>query len=286
MSDFSATDHAHMAAALRLAERGLFTTQPNPRVGCVIAQGEDVVGCGWHVRAGGPHAEVFALAEAGADIIGVSASLELEGSAIEQAVTSLGRKFKAYQCDFGDRKALYAFISKLKTENATPDILVNNAGTILRKPAAEHPDDYWDKVIEVNQNAQFILSREIGREMIDRGSGKIIFTASLLTFQGGITVPGYAASKGAIGQLTMALSNEWAGKGVQVNAIAPGYISTDNTEALRNDPGRSQSILGRIPAGRWGEPDDFKGPVVFLASSASDYMTGSVMLVDGGWMGR
>ncbi|MCB0594668.1 MAG: SDR family oxidoreductase [Lewinellaceae bacterium] len=227
-----------------------------------------------------------ALAEAGADIIGVSASLELEGSAIEQAVTSLGRKFKAYQCDFGDRKALYAFISKLKTENATPDILVNNAGTILRKPAAEHPDDYWDKVIEVNQNAQFILSREIGREMIDRGSGKIIFTASLLTFQGGITVPGYAASKGAIGQLTMALSNEWAGKGVQVNAIAPGYISTDNTEALRNDPGRSQSILGRIPAGRWGEPDDFKGPVVFLASSASDYMTGSVMLVDGGWMGR
>ena len=227
-----------------------------------------------------------ALAEAGADIIGVSASLELEGSAIEQAVTSLGRKFKAYQCDFGDRKALYAFISKLKTENATPDILVNNAETILRKPAAEHPDDYWDKVIEVNQNAQFILSREIGREMIDRGSGKIIFTASLLTFQGGITVPGYAASKGAIGQLTMALSNEWAGKGVQVNAIAPGYISTDNTEALRNDPGRSQSILGRIPAGRWGEPDDFKGPVVFLASSASDYMTGSVMLVDGGWMGR
>lgn len=227
-----------------------------------------------------------ALAEAGADIIGVSASLELNGSDIEQAVTSLGRKFKAYQCDFGDRKALYAFISKLKTENATPDILVNNAGTILRKPAAEHPDEYWDKVIEVNQNAQFILSREIGREMIDRGSGKIIFTASLLTFQGGITVPGYAASKGAIGQLTMALSNEWAGKGVQVNAIAPGYISTDNTEALRNDPGRSQSILGRIPAGRWGEPDDFKGPVVFLASSASDYMTGSVMLVDGGWMGR
>ena len=227
-----------------------------------------------------------ALAEAGADIIGVSASLELEGSAIEQAVTSLGRKFKAYQCDFGDRKALYAFISKLKTENATPDILVNNAGTILRKPAAEHPDEYWDQVIEVNQNAQFILSREIGREMIDRGSGKIIFTASLLTFQGGITVPGYAASKGAIGQLTMALSNEWAGKGVQVNAIAPGYISTDNTEALRNDPERSQSILGRIPAGRWGEPDDFKGPVVFLASSASDYMTGSVMLVDGGWMGR
>lgn len=227
-----------------------------------------------------------ALAEAGADIIGVSASLELEGSAIGKAVAALGRKFKAYQCDFGDRKVLYAFISKLKAENPAPDILVNNAGTILRKPAAEHPDEYWDKVIEVNQTAQFILSREIGKEMIARGSGKIIFIASLLTFQGGVTVPGYAASKGAVGQLTMALSNEWAGKGVQVNAIAPGYISTDNTEALRNDTARNQSILDRIPAGRWGEPDDFKGPVVFLASPASGYMTGSVMLVDGGWMGR
>lgn len=227
-----------------------------------------------------------ALAEAGADIIGVSASLELQGSAIQKAVESLGRKFTAYQCDFSDRQSLYGFIGQLKSEQPTPDILVNNAGTILRKPAAEHPDEYWDQVIEINQNAQFILSREIGRDMIARGSGKVIFTASLLTFQGGITVPGYAASKGAIGQLTMALSNEWAGKGVQVNAIAPGYISTDNTEALRNDPVRSRSILDRIPAGRWGEPGDFKGPVVFLASAASDYMTGSVMLVDGGWMGR
>lgn len=227
-----------------------------------------------------------ALAEAGADIVGVSASLELQGSAIEKKVTALGRKFKAYQCDFSDRKSLYAFIEKFKSENNTPDILVNNAGTIMRKPAAEHPDEYWDKVVEVNQNAQFILTREIGRDMIARGSGKVIFTASLLTFQGGITVPGYAASKGAIGQLTMAFSNEWASKGVQVNAIAPGYISTDNTEALRNDPTRSKSILDRIPAGRWGEPEDFKGPTVFLASPASDYMTGSIVLVDGGWMGR
>lgn len=227
-----------------------------------------------------------ALAEAGADILGVSASLELNGSDIENRVTSLGRKFKAYQCDFGNRESLYAFINKLKSENATPDILVNNAGTIMRKPAAEHPDEYWDKVIEINQNAQFVLSREIGKDMIARGSGKIIFTASLLTFQGGLTVPGYAASKGAIGQLTMALSNEWASKGVQVNAIAPGYIDTDNTEALRNDPVRNKAILDRIPAGRWGSPDDFKGPVVFLASSASDYMTGAIMVVDGGWMGR
>ncbi len=227
-----------------------------------------------------------ALAEAGADIVGVSASLEAKGSAIENAVRATGRTFKAYQCDFGNRAALYDFIKSVKRDIGIPDILVNNAGTILRTPAAEHSDEYWDKVIEVNQNAQFILSREIGHDMIARGSGKIIFTASLLTFQGGITVPGYAASKGAIGQLTMALSNEWAGKGVQVNAIAPGYIATDNTEALRNDPARSQSILGRIPANRWGKPDDFKGPIVFLASAASNYMTGTVMLVDGGWMGR
>ncbi|WP_185148306.1 SDR family NAD(P)-dependent oxidoreductase [Marinoscillum furvescens] len=226
------------------------------------------------------------LAEAGADIIGVSASLELEGSEVEQAVKAKGRSFKAYQCDFSDRESLYAFISAVKSDFPQIDILVNNAGTILRTPAAEHPDEMWDKVIEVNQNAQFILTREIGKEMVARGSGKVIFTASLLTFQGGITVPGYAASKGAVGQLTMAFANEWASKGVNVNAIAPGYISTDNTEALRNDPERSASILARIPAGRWGEAEDFAGPVVFLASEAAAYMHGSIMLVDGGWMGR
>ncbi|WBL24734.1 SDR family NAD(P)-dependent oxidoreductase [Zunongwangia sp. HGR-M22] len=227
-----------------------------------------------------------ALAEAGANILGVSASLELEGSAIEKRIKELGKEFKAYQCDFSDRKSLYEFIEKAKAENPQIDILINNAGTIMRKPAAEHPDEYWDKVIEVNQNAQFILTREIGKEMIKRGHGKVIFTASLLTFQGGITVPGYAASKGAIGQLTMAFSNEWAGKGVQVNAIAPGYIATDNTQALRDNEERSEAILARIPAGRWGEPKDFKGPTIFLASEASDYMSGSIVTVDGGWMGR
>ena len=227
-----------------------------------------------------------ALAEAGADIIGVSASLELSGSEVEKSVTAIGRKFSAYQADFGDRKSLYAFIEKVKSEHPVVDILINNAGTILRKPAAEHPDEYWDQVIEVNQNSQFILTREFGKEMITRGSGKVIFTASLLTFQGGITVPGYAASKGAIGQLTMAFSNEWASKGVNVNAIAPGYIATDNTEALRNDPDRSESILSRIPQGRWGTPEDFKAPVVFLASNASSYMNGTILTVDGGWMGR
>jgi 2-deoxy-D-gluconate 3-dehydrogenase len=226
------------------------------------------------------------LAEAGADIIGVSATLEENGSAIEKAVTALGRKFTAYRCDFSDRHAVKAFAARLLAEQGTPDILINNAGTIKRAPAAEHPDEMWFEVLDVNLNAPFLLSREIGAKMIERGSGKIIFTASLLTFQGGITVPGYAASKGGIGQLTKAFANEWASKGVQVNAIAPGYIATDNTEALRNDPVRQQQILARIPAGRWGDPDDFKGPAIFLSSAASDYVTGEVLVVDGGWMGR
>jgi len=227
-----------------------------------------------------------ALAEAGADIIGVSATLELEGSSVEKSIQSLGRKFYAYQCDFSKREDLYTFITQVKKDHPVIDILFNNAGNILRKPAAEHPDEYWDEIIEINQNAQFILTREIGKDMIARGSGKIIFTASLLTFQGGINVPGYAASKGAIGSLTKAFANEWASKGVNVNAIAPGYIATDNTGALRDDPERSASILGRIPAARWGEPEDFKGPAVFLASKASDYVHGTILTVDGGWMGR
>lgn len=227
-----------------------------------------------------------ALAEAGADVVGVSTSLEASGSAVERAVMATGRKFYPYRADFADRNALYAFVAAVREKHGSVDILVNNAGTILRAPAAEHPDNYWDQVIAVNQSAQFILAREFGRDMLERGRGKIIFTASLLTFQGGITVPGYAASKGAIGSLVKALANEWAGRGVQVNAIAPGYIATDNTAALRNNPGRNDAILARIPAGRWGTPDDFKGPTVFLASAASDYVSGEILLVDGGWMGR
>jgi 2-deoxy-D-gluconate 3-dehydrogenase len=226
------------------------------------------------------------LAEAGADIVGVSASLETSGSAVEKEVTALGRSFRGYACDFSVREDLYEFIRQVKEDVSQVDILVNNAGTILRAPAAEHPDEYWDKIVEVNLNAQFVLSREFGKDMVARGSGKIIFTASLLTFQGGITVPGYAASKGGIGQLTMALANEWAGKGVNVNAIAPGYIATDNTAALQADPVRNPAILSRIPAGRWGDPDDFKGPIVFLASEAASYMHGTIVTVDGGWMGR
>jgi len=227
-----------------------------------------------------------ALAEAGADIVGVSANLELAGSEIGQQVAALGRKFYPYRCNFSQRESLATFIAEVKKAHPVIDILVCNAGTIKRQPAAEHTDANWDEVMEVNLTAPFILGREFGRDMIQRGSGKIIFTASLLSFQGGINVPGYAASKGGIAQLTMALSNEWAGKGVCVNAIAPGYISTDNTEALRADAARSQAILGRIPAGRWGNPEDLKGATVFLASSASNYVTGTILTVDGGWMGR
>ena len=241
-----------------------------------------VTGC----KRGIGRAMVVALAEAGADVIGVSASLEASGSAVEQDVLALGRSFRAYQCDLSQRPAIYSFLDQLKRDVPVIDILVNNAGTILRKPAAEHPDEYWDTVIDTNLNAPFILTREIGRDMVAQKSGKIIFTASLLTFQGGITVPGYAASKGAIGSLVKAFANEWASQGVNVNAIAPGYIATDNTEALREDAERSKSILARIPAGRWGQPDDFKGPTVFLASPASDYVHGTVLTVDGGWMGR
>lgn len=241
-----------------------------------------VTGC----KRGIGQAMALALAKAGADIIGVSASLERQGSQIEAEILALGRKFSAYQCDFSDRSSLKAFAQQVIDDNPKIDILVNNAGTIKRAPAVEHSDEFWDEVLEVNLSAQFILSREIGKSMVARGSGKIIFTASLLTFQGGITVPGYAASKGGIGQLTKALANEWAGCGVNVNAIAPGYIATDNTQALQDDAARTKSILERIPAGRWGKPQDFAGPVVFLASEASNYMHGSILTVDGGWMGR
>ena len=227
----------------------------------------------------------LALAEAGADIIGASASMEADGGEVGAKVRALGRSFTGHAVNFADRAALKFFAAKMEAEPI--EILVNNAGTIKRAPAAEHPEEWWDEVIEINLSAQFLLTQAVGRGMIARGKGgKVIFTASLLTFQGGINVPGYAASKGGIGQLTMAFANEWAAKGVQVNAIAPGYIATHNTEALRADPDRSTAILGRIPAGRWGTPEDFAGPAVFLASRASDYVSGTILTVDGGWMGR
>lgn len=231
-------------------------------------------------------AMAIGLAEAGADIIGVSGSLKERGSQIEEEIVRRGKRFWSFQCNFSDRTDLYQFISDVEKNHSQIDILVSNAGTFYRSPAADHHDAEWDRVMEVNLNSHFILARELGKRMIQRGHGKIIFIASLLTFQGGIMVPSYAASKGAIGQLTMALANEWAGKGVNVNAIAPGYIKTEMTDVLQKDPIRSKSILERIPQGRWGEPEDFKGPVVFLASEASNYMNGSIMIVDGGWMAR
>ena len=225
-----------------------------------------------------------ALAAAGADIIGVSASLEATGSEAESRVRALGRTFEARQVDFAERTAVTALGAELAARSV--DILVNNAGTIARKPAAEHDDELWDHVLEVDLTSHFVLSRALGGSMLSRGRGRIIFTASLLSFQGGINVPGYAAAKSGITGLTKALSNEWAGRGVTVNAIAPGYIATDNTQALQDDPDRSRSILERIPAGRWGEASDLGGAAVFLASSAADYVTGITLPVDGGWLAR
>jgi 2-deoxy-D-gluconate 3-dehydrogenase len=231
-------------------------------------------------------AVALAFAEAGADIVGVSKRLERSGSEVEKAVIAEGRKFRAYRCDFRNRKTVYEFLGRVMADFPVIDILCNNAGVIRRRPAAEYSDEYWDEAIEVNLNSQFILSRELGKRMVERGSGKIIFIASLLAFQGGIWVPGYAASKGGIAQLTKALANEWAGRGVQVNAIAPGYIATESTAGLQEDPERNPAILARIPVGRWGTPEDLQGAAVFLASQASDYVNGSTVVVDGGWMAR
>ena len=236
-------------------------------------------------RRGIGRAMALALAEAGANIVATSAQLTA-GSELEHEVVAAGRHFQGYPCDLADRQAIYRFIAQVHDECSPIDILVNNAGTVRRKPAEDHPDDYWDHILDVNLNAQFLLAREFGRRMLARGAGKIIFTASLLSFQGGITVPSYAAAKGGVAQLTKALANEWASRNVQVNAIAPGYIETDNTAALLADPVRNSAILSRIPAGRWGRPEDLAGAVVFLASSASDYVSGAVLTVDGGWMGR
>ena len=227
-----------------------------------------------------------ALAEARADIIGVSANLEPTGSDVEKEVTATGRTFEPLRTDFADPAAVKTLSENLAGRARPIDILINNAGTIRRTPAAHHSDTDWDLVLQVNLTAQFTLTRAIGARMIQRGHGKIIFTASLLSFQGGITVPGYTAAKHAITGLTKALANEWAPHGVNVNAIAPGYITTDNTQALQNDPERNTAILQRIPAGRWGTPDDLTGATLFLASDAATYIHGTTLPIDGGWLGR
>lgn len=227
-----------------------------------------------------------ALAEGGADIIGVSSKMIESGQDVKDAVNKAGKKFYAYNADFTNRDSIYKFIKDVQNDHPKIDILINNAGHILRNPVAEHSDEYWDTIIDINLNAQFIITREIGKQMIKNNYGKIVFTCSLLSFQGGINVPGYAASKGAISSLLKAFANEWAKFGITVNGIAPGYIATDNTALLRADADRNTSILARIPAGRWGEPSDLAGGFVFLSSPASDYINGTILTIDGGWMGR
>src|SRR4029079_13586304 len=237
-------------------------------------------------RGGIGRAVAVALAEAGADIVGCSAHLELDGGEVVREVRPEGRTFTALRVDFADRAQVLGLATELGRDGRCVDILVHNAGDIARAPAPETRDAAWDRIIAIDLSSQFVLTREVGRGMLQRGQGKVIFTASLLSFQGGINVPGYTAAKSGIAGLTRALSNEWAARGVQVNAIAPGYIATDNTEALRADATRSRAILERIPAGRWGRPEDLAGAAVFLASPASDYVNGAILPVDGGCLGR
>jgi 2-deoxy-D-gluconate 3-dehydrogenase len=225
-----------------------------------------------------------ALAQAGANVgcHGRSA----DGKASSEQIRKMGRKSFYLAGDMASPELPAALIGKTVEEFGSIDILVNNAGTIRRAPAAEYPQNHWDEVMAVNLTSVFRLSQLAGQEMLKRGGGKILNIASILSFQGGITVPAYAAAKGGLAQLTKALANEWASKGINVNAIAPGYMATDNTTALRQDPQRSRQIMERIPAGRWGESSDLAGAAVFLCSSASDYVHGHVLVVDGGWLGR
>lgn len=224
------------------------------------------------------------LARAGADVAVHGHSRPLDATC--EAIRDVGRRAVPLVADLGDRAATDRLIADAITSLGQLDILVNNAGAIRRAPAAEHSDEDWDVILETNLTSVFRLARGAGRHMLARGSGKIVNVASLLSFQGGLIVPGYAAAKGGVAQITKALANEWAGRGVNVNAIAPGYIATDNTTALRADPVRSRQILERIPAGRWGAAADLAGAAVFLASGAADYVHGHVLTVDGGWMGR
>lgn len=225
------------------------------------------------------------LARDGSDIVGVASSTERLADAADE-VRALGRRFEPVAADLADPDAALALAGQIAERHRVPDVLVQAAGINRRAPAAEHPTSDWDEVIGVNLRSPFILARELGRGMLQRGSGKVVFIASLLSFQGGLTVPGYAASKGGIAQLTKALANEWAAHGVNVNAVAPGYVATEMNEALHADPTRYRQISERIPAARWARPDDIAGAVAFLASSDADYVHGVVLPVDGGWLGR
>ena len=223
------------------------------------------------------------LADAGADILLVDYVSSEETLA---AVKALGKKAEQIIIDLTQKDAIQSVVSKALDHFNKVDILVNNAGIIRRTPAIEFSEKDWDDVMNLNSRVVFFLSQATAKDMMKRKYGKIINIASLLSFQGGIIVPSYSASKGAVVQITKALANEWAKYGININAIAPGYMATNNTKALREDPVRSKSILDRIPAGRWGTPDDLQGAVVFLASKASDYINGHVLAIDGGWLAR
>ena len=223
------------------------------------------------------------LAEAGADVVLVDRQESIETAGV---IRALGRKALTIAADLMSIESIPSIVKKTVDAFGKVDILINNAGTIRRTPAIDYSEKDWDEVMALNSKTVFFFSQAVARDMMKRKSGKIINIASLLSFQGGIIVPAYAASKGAVAQITKALANEWAAHGININAIAPGYMATDNTKALREDPVRSKAILDRIPAGRWGTPDDLAGVAVFLASSASDYVNGHVLVVDGAWLAR
>ncbi|WP_260864617.1 2-dehydro-3-deoxy-D-gluconate 5-dehydrogenase KduD [Citrobacter sp. Marseille-Q6884] len=226
----------------------------------------------------------LALAEAGCDVVGVNRKIPHDTAAKIQA---LGRRFMAIQADLSRQDALADIVTQTVTTLGRVDILVNNAGTIRRQDALDFSEKDWDEVMNVNLKSVFFLSQAVARQFLAQGNGgKIINIASMLSFQGGIRVPSYTASKSGVLGITRLLANEWAAQGINVNAIAPGYMATNNTQQLREDTARNQEIVDRIPAGRWGTPDDLKGPVVFLASSASDYINGYTLAVDGGWLAR
>jgi 2-deoxy-D-gluconate 3-dehydrogenase len=236
-------------------------------------------------RRGLGKAIAMALAEAGANVL--CHGHDPDPGEVCKEIREIGRKTDYFAADIAEPAACARLMEKMIAEFGSIDILINNAGIIRRAPAADYAAEDWDKVIAADLSAVFRLSQLVGQWMLQRGRpGKIVNIASLLSFQGGVLVPAYAAAKGGVAQLTKAFANEWASKGINVNAIAPGYMATDNTEALRNDPVRSRQILERIPAGRWGEPQDIAGAAVFLSSTASDYIQGHVMVVDGGWLSR
>lgn len=225
------------------------------------------------------------LARAGADIVGTSSLMPEDGGETAHMVRAAGRHFTAESCDLGDRDAMLGFAARMANRDDI-SILVNNAGMIRRAPAGKHPIEDWDAVMAVNCDAPFILTQVLGRGMVERGHGKVVFIASVLSYQGGINVPGYAASKGAVAQLIKAFANEWASSGVNVNGIAPGYVGTDNTAALQADSARQKALMDRVPTARWGQPEEIAEPVAFLCSDLARFIHGTILPVDGGWLGR